>query len=412
MAQVARRPLLRWIAAGSALALTGCTPEPRRPSATGSGTATPTQPMTATPELPAEVEGVPFGPDGSHWPKHTPRPAQDLPSVEVECRWDGIRAAISAVTPEQAAQGLQILVAPGTLDDLGGRDVLTHVGRTDWARNVLVLPRDGWGTVTMTGQTRFTSVHGVTFARFDAEFVGLHDCSRTAWAHSKLGQGLRIYAEQGNVSHCDVYEAVVPEAKVAEQDPFAYVAGHGVTLRDCTWEGCYGAPIFRPESSRAHLDTLQMFGGGYYRGLVLKDTVLFGAHNSALQLGGLNRHDPHEGTPFVTLDHSLLVSQTVANATRYPAPPGAELPPRDQVINGAGEPGQLYAKRSVVIGTIYTTQWAEVTSSFTSAERVVQSNRAAKGGWTFDEDLVAPSSRFLDKMSHTPDDDFLATIWS
>ncbi len=412
MPPLARRTLIQAIAGGAVLTVAGCTQE--RPSPTADSSRTPSaSPASAEEmELPADVEGVPFGPDGTHWPKHTPRPDRSLPSVQVACDWDSIRTAIAAVTPGQAANGLQLLVAPGTLPDLAGRDVLTHAGRVDWKRNVLVLPRDGWGTVTMTGQTRLTAVHGVTFARFNAEFVGLHDCSRTAWVHSKLGQGLRIYAEAGDVTHCDVYEAVVLEAKVAEQDPFAYVAGAGRTLHNSTWEGCYGAPIYRPSGSRAHLDTLQMFGGGFYRGLVLRDTVLFGAHNSALQLGGLNDGDPREGTPFMSLDHCLLVSQTAANVTRYPAPDGAELPPRDQVINGAGEPGQLYATRSVVIGTMYTTQWAEVTRSYTSAERAVQGNKAAKGGWGFDQDLVNPSNKLLDKMTHTPDDGYLAAIWS
>jgi hypothetical protein len=263
----------------------------------------------------------------------------------------------------------------------------------------------------MTGETRLRAVQGVTFARFTADFVGLADCSGTAWAQSKLNQGLRIYAEEGDVRDCSVYEAVVPAMKVEEQDPFAYVAGAGTTLTDSTWEGCYSAPIYRPRGSKAHLDTLQMFGEGFYRGLTLRDSVFFGAHNSALQLGQVNDNDPGRGTPFVTLDHSLLICQTVANATRYPAPDGAELPPRDQVINGAGEPGELNATRSVVIGTLYTTQWGQVSRSYTSTERAVGLNKARNGGWQYDADLDKPSKGFIDLLSHSCDDDYLASIW-
>jgi hypothetical protein len=412
MPGVDRRSLLGWAAIGPLIPLVGCAPS--RGANGSSPTPTSTPPTTSTTprqELPEDVDGKPFGPDGTHWPNHTPKPGRARTTVEVDCRWDRIAEALAQVQPTESAAGLELVVKPGVLEGQTGRDVLAHLGSTEWSRNVLVTPRDGWGSVTMTGDTRLRAVHGVTFARFTADAVGLADCSRTALAQSKLNQGLRIYAEAGDVRDCSVYEAVVPAMKVEEKDPFAYAAAAGATLADSIWEGCYGAPVYRPMGSKAHLDTFQMFGAGFYRGLTLRDTVLFGAHNSALQLGGVHHQDPGRGTPFVTLDHSLLIAQTAADTSRYPAPEGAELPPRDQVINGAGEPGELHATRSVVIGTLYTTQWGKVSRSYTSNERVVEGNRARRGGWRYDPELNGPSAQFIDRLSPKCDDKYLASIW-
>lgn len=415
MPGINRRTVLGWTAAAPLIALVGCsTTQPQQTSspspAPPTPTATPAGSPTAKP-LP-EPDQRAFGPDGSHWPENTPRPHDDVREVRVDCSWEAIGTALAAVTPRQAAEGTRLLIAPGTLGVGTTRDVLSDLGDPSWERNVLIIPREGRDSVRMTGETRIRGVRGVTFARFDADFVGLANCTRTNWAHSRLSQGLRVYAEDAHVTQCNIYEAVVPEMKVDEQDPFAYVAGGTGSLNDCVWEGCYAAPIYRPKGSRAHLDTLQLFGNAPYRGLTLRDCALFGSHNSALQLGGVTKGDPDEGTPFVTLDHTLLVSQQAASRTRYQMPSGAEAPALDQVINGAGEPGQLHAHDSLVVGTLYTTQWGEVRDSYVSSERATKANAAQSGGWKYEPELAELSSAYLDRICPAPDDAYLASIWA
>lgn len=406
---VSRRTLMRWSALVPLASLAGCT--------AGTGTSTSDVPSPAWPSagtqatLPEGIGDRPLGPDGTHWPDDTPRPSSELPTIEVDCRWDGIAAALARVDAAQAAAGLQIVVKPGTLSDNRGRVLLEDVGSTDWERKVLVTPRDGWGSVTMVGQTRLRAVHGVTFARFNADFVGLIDCSQTNWAQSRLSQGLGVYSERSDTAQCNIYEAVMPSMKVDVQDPFAYVAAEGTSLSDSTWSGCYSAPIYRPLGSDSHLDTFQMYGKGFYRGLTLKDTVLFGSHNSGLQLGGTHANDPNLATPFATIDSCLLVSQLVANRTRYPAPVGAEQPPRDQVINGSGEPEQLFASNSVVLGTMYNTQWGAVSNSYTSSSRAPEVNESREGSWIYSAHLDGFPNELIDALSMNPSDEFLAAIW-
>ena len=109
------------------------------------------------------------------------------------------------------------------------------------------------------------------------------------------------------------------DAKVDISDPFGFAAGNNSMITDSVWEGCYCAPVFRPAGATDHIDTLQMYGNGAYRGLTIRDSTFFGALNSALQLGGPKPDDPELGTPFLTLDHSIFTAQVIAMRVRYPA---------------------------------------------------------------------------------------------
>ena len=224
-------------------------------------------------------------------------------------------------------------VRPGVLPGFGAgatyQPVLKGIGKATWKNNILVSPRDGWGTVTITDPVRIVGVDGVTFARIDTRYVLLTDCVRTAWAQAKVSQGLKITASARAVTACDLYEVVMADAKIDPNDPFSFAAGTGASLRDCVWEGCYIAPVFRELGSSNHIDAAQMSGSGVYRGLTVRDSTFFGALNCALQLGGPKASDPNKGTPYLTLDRVILTSQTTALRVRYTMP-SRRLPADDR----------------------------------------------------------------------------------
>lgn len=354
--------------------------------------------------------GASYGPDGTHWPTDTPQ-AGHVHVVDVAASWSAIATAINAVTPTQAAEGVLIRVAPGTLGE-GTSVIPGGAGSSAWPQNVLVQPRDGWGTTNLGSDTTIVGVHGVTFARFNVGGrLKLTDCSHTNWCWSKVGVGLRTYAVGETVVDCNIYEAVLPNAVVSTEDSIGYAAVYPGVINGNAWVGCYAAPLFRPEGSSAHLDTFQMFGtgGGDYRGLTFIDSALFGSSNCALQLGG------GEGdTPYLTLDHSLVVSQAMAVQTRYsPAPVGAVEPYTAQAINGAGEPYELRASNeTVVLGSMHVTEWASVTDSTTSHDAAPVNNPSLVGGWVYDSDLVTMTPAQLDAICPDPTDTYLAGIWA
>ncbi len=348
-----------------------------------------------------------YGPNGTHWPANTPKSGHAT-VLRVACTWAAIGRAIAGVTASQAAGGVLIRVANGTLP---GGTVLQNLGSASWSKNVLVTPENGWGTVTIRDTATIRNVRGVTFARLNAHHIRLIDCSRTNWAQSKLTLGMRTYAESTAVTQCNSYEVVMPVSKADPTDPFSYAASRGGSISNCLWEGCYGAAVFRPVGSSAHLDTFQMFGDGSYRGLTIRDSIFFGGNNCGLQIGGSSTADPARGTDFLVLDHSMVLSQAMSVRTRYKLPSGASGG-GSQAINGAGEPWQLSAiNSSYVLGSMHVTQWKRIADSYTSHSRAVTGNPARTGRWAYQSSLESLSASQLDSMSPTPTDAYLSSIW-
>ena len=353
-----------------------------------------------------------FGPNGTHWPSDTPRTGHTH-VIDVACSWAAIQSAIGSVTSQQASEGLVIRIAPGSLAGSAettsstGAAALQNVGSDSWTRKVLVVPRDGYGTVT-TGSHKFQNVRGVTFARFVGESWMLRDCGNFNLAHTRLNKGLKTFADTMNVVNCNIYEVAMLNSRADEEDSCQYRAANANQIRQCIWEGCYLAPLFRPVGSSSHLDTLQMFGNGYYRGLTLRDCLFFGSNNCALQGGGYDNSDPHLGEPFVTLDHTMLVSQALAVQVRYALPPGT-TGGGSQAINGPGEPGPWYANDSYLMGTLHSTQWHTVANTRTNPG---VGNTIANGTWTHESWSTKTPAEFDMLAGPEPDDAYLASIWN
>lgn len=399
--------------------LASCAPPGRTDPTPANTPALATAAPTAAPASGPRPEVVAsFGPNGTHWPAHTPWIGDDtIAVVEVDCTWEAIADALTAVTTAQAAAGLRISVAPGTLpgegNSSGSTAMLEAVGDAAWSQNVLVAPRDGWGTVTIDSPARLLEVHGVTFARIDGDSILLTNCSRTAWAHAKLRTGFRMTSSYGaTTTQCDAYEVVMADAKIDIADPLGYAAGEQSTLTDSVWEGCYCASVFRPIGASDHVDSLQMFGNGWYRGLTIRDSALFGSLNCALQIGGSRDDDPGRGTAFLTLEHSLITSQATAIGARYPLPDGAEAPELDQALNGIGEEGQLFATASYIFGSMYRSAWGTVVDTKVSYDGATDRNPIADGAWDYDPDLASWGSAEFDELAPAPTDQYLASIWS
>lgn len=363
--------------------------------------------------LPPEPPALPsFGPNGTHWPSDTPRTGHTH-VIDVACSWAAIQTAISGVTNLQASQGTLIRVAPGSL--VGsietpfstGPAAIQNVGSDLWSTKVLVAPRDGYGSV-ITGTHRFQNVRGVTFAHFIGESWMLRDCGNFNLVQTKMNTGLKVYADTMTVTNCNIYEVAMINSRASEEDSCQYRASNGNQIRQCVWEGCYLAPLFRPTGSPSHLDTFQMFGEGYYRGLTLRDCLFFGSNNCALQGGGYDVSDPNLGQPFVTLDHTMLVSQALAQQVRYALPPGT-TGGTGQVINGPGEPGAWYANDSYVMGTLHSTQWNTVTNTRTNPGIV---NPITNGAWVYDDWSTKTPAEFDAIAGSEPNDAYLASIWA
>ena len=421
-----RRSFVRLIAVAAPAAATAmCAPAETsvKPTATASVPSSSASATAAPTAAPAAIVGTArpavvrsFGPNGTHWPAHTPWIKDAVTTVEVACTWAAIRTALLAVTASQAAAGVHIKVRPGTLPGLGAssgsKAVLQGLGSAQWAKNVLVSPRDGWGSVIITEPARLREVYGVTFARINGVDVLLTNCTRSAWAQSVMSDGLSMASSYGaTTSQCGAYEIVMSNVKSDISDPLGYAAGADCVLTDSVWDGCYSAPVFRPSGATDHVDTLQMYGSGWYRGLTVRDTTFFGSLNCALQIGGMRDDDPNKGTRFLTVDHSILTSQATALRVRYPTPAGADTPSMAQAINGIGEDFQLYANDSYIFGSMYRSKWGGVSNTKVSYGQAVSRNPVASGKWTVDSSMDSWGASQFDALVPTPTDAYLKSIW-
>lgn len=373
------------------------------------------QRTTKTEESPPSYT-LSYGPNGTHWPSDTPRTGHTN-IVDVACTWSAISSAISAVSGAQASAGTLIRVAPGTLTGTGdgvtsgATPALGSVGSAAWSKKVLVAPRDGWGTVTIASGVRINDVHGVTFARINGTTIIFTNCGDLNWAQSKMTLGIKTFADAANVTNNNIYEMIMPNSVATENDSCQYRASAGYYIKDCVWEGCYIAPLFRPTGSASHLDSLQLFGAGWYRGLTFRDCLLFGSQNCALQGGGYQGDDPYMGQPFITLDHTMLVCQSLAAQLRYDVPAGTDYG-STQVINGPGEPGPWYAYDSYVLGSMHTTQWTTISNSYTSYSPAVTNNPAVSGAWVYESWASKTPAQFDAMVGPEPDNAYLASIWT
>ena len=139
--------------------------------------------------------------------------------------------------------------------------------------------------------------------------------------------------------------------------------------------------------------------------------MFFGSLNCALQIGGSRPDDPNAGTPFLTLDHSIVTSQATAIKVRYPLPSGADMPSITQAINGIGEPGQLYANDSLIFGSMYKSAWGTVSNTKVAYQRALVNNPVANGAWTYDSSMDNWGAAEFNNLSPTPTDAYLAKIW-
>ena len=353
---------------------------------------------------PAPVRVASYGANGTHWPSLIPTPFlydDTVPNIiNVACTWRAISNAIISVTPAQAAAGLLIRVAPGTLAGngagAGNAAVLKNIGSSSWSQRITVCPRDGYGTIVFSGGVRLINVRGVCFAGLTGDSIKLEGCDGSALAWTKVASWLAGYGLAGqataNVEYCEV---VIPDSAVNDGDASDFYAVSTGPLTNWVFEACYIAPrFFNPATApKPHTDTLQ-FAGSCSR-MAMRDLAIFASNNCALQTGGIAN---------LILIHSYIVAGDVARS-RYPFLPGGSTESGIAAFNGGGT--DFSATDSVFIGGAGSTTWAYVSNTRTSYAYAA-SQQPANGSWTVDTTLSATNP----PMPPYPTDTYLDSIWN
>jgi len=412
MASISRRTALAALLTTAPMLLAGC--DLGRTAITpGAASATPSGVKTGSPAASPAVASVgslgsgEFGPTGKHWPSRTPAPTDTFDfTVEVNPTWaaiaDGIKQAIA-----RAPKGkTRVLVKPGVLPGFGAGSskppVLKGVGKTGLPYRVLVMPRDGVGTVTFADSLRFDLVAGVSFVGFwlfpnSMVLSGVQDF---AWAWSK-GQAFNISSNSAVVtSDVELVECVTADARLIDADTWAFRTG-GQPYINVSVVGCYLAPSYKAAGSSAHCDTLQLSGNEAKTGLVFRDTVIFSSTNAGFI--------PSGGADDVLFDHCLFVGGD-RMLVRYPLPAGANAftSGYPAAINGVGSVDVMSATNSTFIGNVRGT-FKSVQNTKVSATKPPA---ATSGSFTSDPSLSSIDAAWLESRSPMPSDDRLRAAWA
>ncbi|WP_157525120.1 hypothetical protein [Microbacterium yannicii] len=377
-------------------------------------------------EVPGEPVVVPatgiFGPTGGHWPSRTPHltDAFDL-EIEVDPNWWTIQNTIAQALTQQPQGKIKIAVRPGVFDfgyGAGSTDhgVLQGVNASGRQWRVLVVPRDGWGTVTASGTIAqaasrgysFVGVSGVSVVgfNFSDQAVLVRDSQDFALAWSTVGQ-LNVTANGANTTGIEFVECVLAKQIDDDNDRMAFRVANNFSIDGVTMRGCYVAPAYKAAGSSAHCDTLQASrssGSGGIRNLRFEDSVFFQSSSQVLMM---------EQTRNVTLAHSAFIGG-LRGTGRYPIGSGRHVMTGQNTLWGktTDQVTGVNAADSFIAGSVQG--W-----SFSSVANTVVSHNppaAASGSFTVDA-TYAPQGTPLPTSWYSancpmPDAARLASIWA
>lgn len=382
MNDLSRRTVLMGLGVSFVGLLAACTPGAppvTGPAPTSSGGPTP--PATEPPVGSAAPIAVPsYGPNGTHYPEGLPWLGDTAATeLEVDCNWGAIASAVMSLTAAQVAGGAVIRVRPGTLKGGGfgssRQPVLVGLGDASWSRNVLVCPRDGYGSVVVTDGARIDKCQKISIFGIAGPDSGLvlTECSdlQIGW-----GQWSAMGITRGG-ARIDLYEIVLGFRRNAE-DTFGIRPTDSNSMVDIRRFGCAFGPSVKPDGDKAHCDTAQLegTGNGEFGPFLNYDCVDYGSSNAAMLL--------HPSVTRAEFHHSMVLAE-VLPWTIFPLEAG-DYPGKPNAFAGGCQDVQLYD--SVVCGPIGRLGYTRVVNTVLSYEPQASQAAREEGGW-----IVDPSVR-------------------
>lgn len=391
---LSRRTLLAGgLSISAASLLASCWGQPDAPTATPTGA--PTAAPSPEPSPPPDAGDAPaYGPNGTHYPAETPPLGEAAATeLEVDCSWEAIAAAVASLSADAVAAGAAIRVRPGTLVGYGSgsrRDpVLRGVGDANWSRNVLVCPRDGYGSVTVEHEGfRIDASHRLSFFGFsgpDVAFV-LTNCSRfeVGW-----GRWSAVNLTQSGAS-IGLYELVAGFRRGTD-DTVGIRPTDFNTMTDLARYGCVFGPTVKPDGDGAHCDTMQLerTGWGDFGPFLSVDCIDFGSSNAAIVA--------HGSLSVAEFRHCLILAERLPwqifplEAGDYPGEPNA--------FAGGAPDVRLFD--SHVCGPLGRLGYTQVENTVVSYQPAASQYPASGGEWTVDPGMAAWTADDIIRLAGT-----------
>lgn len=307
---------------------------------------------TPAPNPPTPLPKTIFGPTGEKWASNTPKPNEATSTYMVEGTWKAIAEGI-----QRAAAGSDyapvVRVRGGVLPGYGAGATSTPVlqninASRPGGQKILVVPDAGMDSVTFTGSLRMHGITNVAFMGFQlGEQYGIvpTGCQDFSWGFSNSRFWNITNSGSAKTKNIEFIECVCTDlGPLTSTDRSAFRNADSGTIDGVLIDGCYYAPVYKAQGESAHLDMLQLSGGGRFDNIVIRDTAGFAASNQGLIV---------TPTTTITLDHTLIVGGPSVHE-RYPRQAGAYVQQYEGSpwpLNGA--PGGAAIKNgSVLVGSV------------------------------------------------------------
>lgn len=405
--QITRRDLMSAsVLAAIATGAVGCTPDEPVP--------TPSPPPSTPPPAPSP-RGMPtaqpsptssYGPNGTHFPQELPWPG-DLAAVELTatCDWDDIARQIHNLSADQVALGVVVRVEPGSLPGGGSTSsappVLENIGDETWTRNVLIVPRDGFGSVTLAlPGARFEQCARLSFFGFEspAGFVLTHCVGlQMGWSRfdtANITRGGRDLA----------YYELVAGFRRDPEDTASARPTETFEMTNISRHGCAFGPSVKPDRDSAHCDTIQLegTGAGPFGPFISVDCVDYGSSNAAILL--------HDRLSRAEFRHCMVLAGELSWQV-YPLQDG-DYRGEPNAFSGGCRDVRVYD--SVVAGAIGRMGFTEVLSSRLSYAPVQSQQPSESGAWTPDPGILEWDRADIMARMAIPDyeRETLRTLWT
>jgi hypothetical protein len=379
--------------AGCEAVIAGATPTSRATDpATASTTPSPAT-LSADSGIPRPVQSASYGPNATHYPADLPWLGETAAKeVEVDCTWTAIAAAVKTLTAAQVAAGVTIRVRPGELPGAGSgstaKPVLSLVGSDRWRRNVLICPRDGYGTVTVSASgIRMDQCGHLSFFGFASEggFVF------TRCMAMQMGWG-RWSSANATIGGIDIamYELVVGFRR-NENDTSGIRPSGANPMTNVTRYGCTFGPSIKAAGSGAHSDTIQLegVGTGTFGPFISVDCVDYGSSNAVIQV--------QPRVTRVEYRHSLLLGGELPWRV-FPLQDG-DYVSAPNALSGRCNDVQLYD--SVVCGAIGALTYTRVENTLLSYQPQAKQQPTVSGTWTVDTGITSWDAEQIMGMQST-----------
>lgn len=242
------------------------------------GGDTPTSDDDAGGEAPARTgpaRSTTMGPDGTHWPTHTPEY-----TTPATTRIASLGALNNALAEAQSGDVIEVA------SHVWSGNYAISSGNSSWAENVLVrAPLGKRQSVVVQGELALDAPH-VTVAGFKLEHTWRARSRAHRSAYARMVVGRDVGGLLDNTRDFGLYE-IVANHFGTRGDRMQIRGTNGGTNSNTTVAGSWLKGKFRRTGAQDHGDTIQTFGlgGGQVVGVTIVDSVLWASADKALATG-------------------------------------------------------------------------------------------------------------------------------